>query len=266
MTRIRLEYHGHVAYITLDHPPANTWTLASLQAFLRMMVELDSRPDVVALVIRGAGDKFFCAGADLKMFADGDLDHARELAEAFGRAFEALAGFHGVSIAAINGYAMGGGLEVALACDIRIAEQQAKLGLPEASVGLLPCAGGTQRLTELVGPGWAKRMILCGEKVSATLAYEMGLVEEVVKEGHAWDAAHQMAQLVERQSPSALRACKTLINQGRSGHRDAALPLERSLFLELFADANQREGVAAFLEKRPPRWQYETSARQGDEA
>jgi enoyl-CoA hydratase/carnithine racemase len=107
-----------------------------------------------------------------------------------------------------------GGLEVALACDIRIAEQQAKLGLPEASVGLLPCAGGTQRLTELVGPGWAKRMILCGEKVSATLAYEMGLVEEVVTEGHAWEAAQQMAQLVERQSPSALRACKQLINQG----------------------------------------------------
>ncbi len=115
----------------------------------------------------------------------------------------------------------------------------------------------TQRLTELVGPGWAKRMILCGEKVSATLAYEMGLVEEVVKEGHAWEAAHQMARLVERQSPSALRACKTLINQGRSGHRDAALPRERSLFLELFEDANQREGVAAFLEKRAPHWHYD---------
>ena len=100
-------------------------------------------------------------------------------------------------------------------------------------------------------------MILCGEKVSATLAYEMGLVEEVVTQGHAWTAAQQMAQLVERQSPSALRACKTLINQGRSTHRDAALPRERSLFLELFADPNQREGVAAFLEKRAPRWRYD---------
>ncbi|PTT49129.1 enoyl-CoA hydratase [Aeromonas sp. HMWF016] len=257
MTRIRLEYNGHVAYITLDHPPANTWTLASLQAFLRMMEELDSRPDVVALVIRGAGEKFFCAGADLNLFADGNVEQARDVADAFGRAFEALARFHGVTIAAINGYAMGGGLEVALACDIRIAEQQALLGLPEASVGLLPCAGGTQRLTELVGPGWAKRMILCGEKVSAALAYEIGLVEEVVKTGQAWEAAYQMAHLVERQSPSALRACKMLINQGRCGPRDAALPLERSLFLELFSDANQREGVAAFLEKRAPHWQYQ---------
>jgi enoyl-CoA hydratase/carnithine racemase len=140
------------------------------------------------------------------------------------------------------------------------------LGLPEASVGLLPCAGGTQRLTELVGPGWAKRMILCGEKVNATLAYEMRLVEEVVKTGHAWDAAHQMAQLVERQSPSALHACKRLINQGRCGPRDGALPLERHMFLKLFEDANQREGVAAFLEKRPPCWQYEVSAKQGDDA
>ena len=108
------------------------------------------------------------------MFVEGNVELAREVAEAFGKAFEALARFHGVSIAAINGYAMGGGLEVALACDIRIAEQQALLGLPEASVGLLPCAGGTQRLTELVGPGWAKRMILCGEKVSASLAYGDG--------------------------------------------------------------------------------------------
>lgn len=97
MTRIRLEYHGHVAYITLDHPPANTWTLASLQAFLQMMVELDSRPDVVALVIRGAGDKFFCAGADLKMFADGNPEHAREVAEAFGRMFAGGASLYGVS-------------------------------------------------------------------------------------------------------------------------------------------------------------------------
>ncbi len=109
MTRIRLEYHGHVAYITLDHPPANTWTLASLQAFLQMMVELDSRPDVVALVIRGAGDKFFCAGADLNMFVEGDVERARQVVDAFGKAFEALTRFHGVSIAAINGYAMGEG-------------------------------------------------------------------------------------------------------------------------------------------------------------
>ena len=192
------------------------------------------------------------------MFADGSLAHAREVAEAFGHAFEALAAFTGVRIAAINGYAMGGARSRWPATSASPSSRPS-WALPEASVGLLPCAGGTQRLTELVGPGWAKRMILCGEKVSATLAYEMGLVEEVVTEGHAWEAAQQMAQLVERQSPSALRACKQLINQGRSTHGDAALPLERSLFLALFDDASQREGVAAFLEKRAPRWRYDQS-------
>jgi enoyl-CoA hydratase/carnithine racemase len=235
-----LDIQQHTALVTISNPPANTWNADSLNGLIELVHELNANRDIYALVLTGEGSKFFSAGADLNMFADGDPAVARKMARLFGQAFETLTDFRGVSIAAINGYAMGGGLEVALACDIRIAEQQAKLGLPEASVGLLPCAGGTQRLTELVGPGWAKRMILCGEKVSATLAYEMGLVEEVVTEGHAWTAAQQMAQRVERQSPSALRACKRLINQGRSGHRDAALPLERSLFLALFDDANQK--------------------------
>jgi enoyl-CoA hydratase/carnithine racemase len=147
------------------------------------------------------------------MFADGNLAHAREVAEAFGRAFEALARFHGVSIAAINGYAMRGARSSAgLRHPHRRAAGQA--GVAGGLGGLAALRRRHQRLTELVGPGWAKRMILCGEKVSATLAYEMGLVEEVVTEGHAWEAAQQMAQLVERQSPSALRACKQLINQG----------------------------------------------------
>ena len=132
-----------------------------------MMVELDSRPDVVAWqVIRGAGESS-SAPAPIPMFADGNLEHAREGGRGVGRAFEALARFRGVSIAAINGYAMGAA-GVALACDYPHRRAAGCWDLPEASVGLLPCAGGTQRLTELVGPGWAKRMILCGEKVSAT--------------------------------------------------------------------------------------------------
>ena len=254
MTRIRLEYHGHVAYITLDHPPANTWTLASLQAFLQMMVELDSRPDVVALVIRGAGDKFFCAGADLNMFVEGNVELAREVAEAFGKAFEALARFHGVSIAAINGYAMGGGLEVALACDIRIAETQAQMALPEAKVGLLPCAGGTQNLAILVGEGWAKRMILCGERLTAEKALQIGLVEEVVGTGMALEAALLLADKVAEQSPPAVAACKQLIQKGRSAPVQSALPLERELFVKLFDTKDQVEGVQAFLQKRKASW------------
>ena len=112
----------------------------------------------------------------------------------FGEAFEALSAFRGVSIAAVNGYAMGGGLECALACDIRIAEEQAQMALPEAGVGLLPCAGGTQNLPWLVGEGWAKRMILCGERIDARTAERIGLVEEVVAKGQALDAALKLAE------------------------------------------------------------------------
>ena len=154
-----VERHDHVVQITLDNPPAHTWTLASLGALRELVADLNADDQVYALVITGGGAKFFSAGADLKLFADGDKDMAFNMAAAFGEAFEALSAFRGVSIAAINGYAMGGGLECALACDIRIAEEHAQMALPEASVGLLPCAGGTQILPWLVGEGWAKRMI-----------------------------------------------------------------------------------------------------------
>ncbi|MGL5358871.1 MAG: enoyl-CoA hydratase, partial [Shewanella sp.] len=206
------------------------------------------------LVLTGQGQKFFSAGADLKLFADGDKGNGATMAKHFGEAFEALSQFRGVSIAAINGYAMGGGLEVALACDIRIAESQAVMALPEASVGLLPCAGGTQNLTALVGEGWAKRMILCAERLDAAKALTLGLVEEVVDTGEALNAAIALAAQVAKQSPSSVSACKTLIQAGRTMPRAQALPLERELFIGLFDTEDQAEGVNAFLEKRPANW------------
>ena len=149
MTEIIERIEGKTAILTMSNPPANTWTEQSLQALKNKVLELNDNKDIYALVITGEGDKFFSAGADLTLFADGDKGVAASMAKHFGEAFEALSQFRGVSIAAINGYAMGGGLEVALACDIRIAEVQAVMALPEASVGLLPCAGGTQNLTRV---------------------------------------------------------------------------------------------------------------------
>ena len=159
-----------------------------------------------------------------------------------------------MSIAAINGYAMGGGLEVALACDIRICEEQAQLALPEAKVGLLPCAGGTQNLAWLVGEGWAKRMILCGERIKADKAEKIGLVEEVVPTGKSLETAMELAKQTAAQSPSSITACKSLIQAGRNGSINSALPLERELFVALFDTKDQKEGVNAFLEKRAPVW------------
>ena len=245
---------GHTAILTMNNPPANTWTAQSLQALKAKVLELNANKDIYALVLTGEGNKFFSAGADLKLFSDGDKGNAASMAKHFGEAFETLSQFRGVSIAAINGYAMGGGLEVALACDIRIAETHAVMALPEATVGLLPCAGGTQNLTALVGEGWAKRMILCGERVNAAQALNLRLVEEVVETGEALNAAIALAAKVANQSPSSVTACKTLIQAGRQMPRSQALPIERELFVGLFDTEDQAEGVNAFLEKRKADW------------
>lgn len=254
MAELKLEKRGHTALITMSNPPANTWTKETLQQLKQLVLELQQDKSIYALVITGEGEKFFSAGADLKLFADGDKAVASDMSRVFGEAFETLSNFHGVSIAAINGFAMGGGLEVALACDIRIAEQQAQMALPEAKVGLLPCAGGTQNLAWFVGEGWAKRMILCGERLTADKAEQIGLVEEVVATGEALAAALALADKVAEQSPSSVKACKHLIQQGRSGSMQSALPLERELFVALFDTKDQVEGVQAFLQKRPAAW------------
>lgn len=254
MAQLQLELRGHTALLTISNPPANTWTRETLTQLRDTVRELNANKEIYALVITGQGEKFFSAGADLNLFASGDKAVASEMARVFGEAFETLSAFRGVSIAAINGYAMGGGLEVALACDIRIAEQQAQLALPEAKVGLLPCAGGTQNLAWLVGEGWAKRMILCGERIGAEQALRIGLIEEVVGAGQALDSALALAEKAAQQSPSAVSACKTLIQKGRSGTMHSALPLERELFVGLFDTRDQVEGVSAFLQKRPPQW------------
>jgi enoyl-CoA hydratase/carnithine racemase len=252
--KLTVEKHGHTALITINNPPANTWDHDSLIGLKQLIEHLNRDDEVYALVITGQGHKFFSAGADLKLFADGDKARAREMARRFGAAFEALRDFRGVSIAAINGYAMGGGLECALACDIRIAESHAQLALPEASVGLLPCAGGTQALSWLVGEGWAKRMILCGERLDADTALRIGLVEQVVDNGEARGHALLLAAKVAKQSPVAVRTIKPLIQGARERAPNTWLAAERESFVDIFDADDTREGVNAFLEKRDPQW------------
>lgn len=252
--KLQVEVRGHTAVVTIDNPGANTFDTESLPALKDLVAKLNADKNIYALVLTGKGEKFFSAGADLKLFADGDPETARKMSDYFGQGFETLADFRGVSIAAINGFAMGGGLEVALACDIRIAETQAQMALPEAKVGLLPCAGGTQRLSWLVGEGWAKRMILCGERVNAETAHRIGLVEEVVGTGEALEKAIALAEKVAEQSPISVAFCKELIHSGRDSLLGAGLQGERDKFVELFSTEDQREGVNAFLEKRKPQW------------
>jgi enoyl-CoA hydratase/carnithine racemase len=252
---IECKIDEHVAVITLNNPSANTFTAEGLLELTALVGDLNRNLEVYAAVVTGQGDKFFSAGADLKSFADGDKARARLMAQRFGVAFEALQEARPVIIAAINGYAMGGGLECALACDLRIAEEHAQMALPEPSVGLLPAGCGTQTLPWLVGEGWAKRMILTNERINSETALRIGLVEQVVPRGQSLPTALQLAQRVATLSPRAVTFSKNLIHQARQGTpRSAALALERERFIDLFDGEDQQEGVKAFLDKRKPVW------------
>ncbi|RZL92300.1 MAG: enoyl-CoA hydratase [Variovorax sp.] len=251
---LELERRGHIALVRLNNPPAHTWTQQSLAALTQLVGDLNTDREIYSLVVTGKGEKFFSAGADLKLFADGDKAIARAMARRFGEAFEALAAFRGLSVAAINGFALGGGLECALACDLRICEEHAQMGLPEAAVGLLPCAGGSQWLSWQVGESWAKRIVLCGERVDAQTALRIGLVQEVVPGGQSLERALALAKSVERQSPTSVAVCKKLIHGARTQSPTATLVAEREAFVDLFDTEDQREGVNAFLGKRHAQW------------
>ncbi len=249
-----LEKRGHTAIITINNPPANTWTPDSLRQLKSIVEELNADLDNYALILTSNSEKFFSAGADLNRFHNTGKDVAFEFATYFGEAFEALTNYRGVSIAAITGFAMGGGLEVAMCCDIRIAETQAQMALPEATVGLLPAGLGTQHLSWLVGEQWAKRMVLLGERLKAEQALQIGLISEIVATGTVLNKALELAAKVEKQSPTSVRYCKQLIHAARHNPVDSNFPLERQLFVKLWDSEDQKEGVSAFIEKRPAQW------------
>lgn len=251
---LKIEKRGHVAIITMNNPPANTWTPESLAELKTVVGELNVDKDNYSLIIVSEIEKFFSAGADLNRFNHDDKAQSFEFSLAFGEAFEALTNYQGVSIAAITGFAMGGGLEVALSCDVRICEEQAQMALPEAAVGLLPCGLGSQQLSWLIGEGWAKRMMLLGERIKAPQAEKIGLVSEVVPTGSVLDRALELAAKVETQSPTSVRYCKELIMQARGGDINSAFSKEREQFVKLWDTQDQKEGVAAFIEKRKAQW------------
>ena len=232
-----------VATLTMQSAPVNALSRAIRVGLIDGIDKALNDNDIQAIVITSSLP-IFSGGADISEFSGGDLSPMLpEVLDKIENASKPV-------VAVLPGPAFGGGLEVALACDIRIAEEHAVMALPEATVGLLPCAGGTQNLAILVGEGWTKRMILCGERVKSERALQIGLVEEVIAKGEGKDAAISLAAKVAKQSPVAVSACKTLIQKNRAMPISQALPQERQAFIDLFDSLDQKEGVQAFLEKR----------------
>ena len=250
MDYIVYEQKGNYAVITISREKAlnalNSQVLEELDATLDA-VNLD---EVRCLILTGAGQKSFVAGADI-----GEMSTLTKAeGEAFGKkgndVFRKLETFPIPVIAAVNGFALGGGCEISMSCDIRICSDNAVFGQPEVGLGITPGFGGTQRLARLVGPGMAKQMIYTARNIKADEAYRIGLVNAVYPQEELMAAAEKMAAGIAKNAPIAVRNCKKAINEGLDAEMDDAIVIEEKLFGDCFESYDQKEGMAAFLEKR----------------
>ena len=240
--------------ITIDRPPVNAMSRAVVAALESALSSLATDPTTRVGLLRGAGPRGFSAGADISEFPALLEPNADTRGEGIQRLADRIEAFPKPLIVAIHGFCMGGGLEIALACDIRIAAEDARLGLPEVRIGILPGGGGTQRLPRAVGSGRARLMIFSGEPISGRRAADWGLVDEAAGTADVFDRAAGIAGTIAAQSPHALAVIKALLREtADAGLRDG-LRTETAAFARLLAHPDAREGIAAFLEKRQARW------------
>ncbi|MEV4625968.1 enoyl-CoA hydratase-related protein [Micromonospora sp. NPDC049523] len=248
---VRLEISDGIGTIRLERPPMNALNTQVQEELRTAAATVTTDPDVRAVIVYG-GEKVFAAGADIKEMADMSyVDMAARAVELSG-ALGAIARIPKPVVAAITGYALGGGCELALACDWRVAAEDAKLGQPEIKLGIIPGAGGTQRLARLVGPARAKDLIMSGRMVDATEALAIGLVDRVVPADRVYAEAVALVQPYLSGPAQALRAAKLAVDGGLDMDLNSGLAWESQLFAALFATDDRREGMAAFVAKRKP--------------
>jgi enoyl-CoA hydratase/carnithine racemase len=252
---VDVQVEGAVATITLNHPPANILTLALLSQLGAAMDRLRADATVKAILITGAGTSF-AAGADIRVIAAiASADEGERLARQGQAVFDKIEQMPIPVIAAITGFCLGGGLELALACHLKVAGDRAKMGLPEIGLGIMPGFGGTQRLRRQVGQARAMEFILTGEMMTAAEAKEIGLVNRVVPEAEVLKQAQGLAKKVASKGKVALaKAMQAISHAGRGGDLSDGLSLEARLFGQLCDTADKKEGIAAFLSKRPPKF------------
>lgn len=250
MQTVLYTQEGAVGVVTIDRPKALNALNSTVLDELRQAFEAMDLETVRCVVITGSGEKSFVAGADI-----GEMSNLTQgEAEAFGKKgndlFRMIETFPVPVIAAVNGYALGGGCELALCCDIRICSDNAQFGQPEVGLGITPGFGGTQRLVRAVGPGRAKEMIYTARSIKADDALRVGLVNAVYPQAELMPAAMKLAGTIAKNAPIAVRACKKAINEGTQVDMDSAIVIEEKLFGSCFETEDQREGMQAFLEKR----------------
>jgi enoyl-CoA hydratase len=239
-----------VATVTINRPDKRNALSAAVRAdILEALDELRHEDEVRVVIFTGAGEKAFIAGADIAEFAERTPLEQRTVMEAR-RIFDEIAAYPKPTIAMINGFALGGGCELAMACDIRIAARSAKFGQPEIRLGIIPGGGGTQRLPRLVGTGRALKLILSGELIDAEEAWRIGLVDTLVEDADLLQHTTAFARGMASHSPVTLRLAKAAVTTAMEAPLSAGLAMERELFITAFASDDRREGVAAFLEKR----------------
>jgi enoyl-CoA hydratase/carnithine racemase len=255
---LRRDETSHTAEIVLDRPAAmNALSTAMAVTLAEVCAEVAADRSIRAVVLAAEGDRAFCVGADLKernRMSDADFARQRPV---FRRAFGGVRGLPQPTVAAVHGYALGGGCELALSCDLIVADETAVFGLPETTVGLVPGGGGTQLALRKLGPGRAKDLVLTGRRVDAAEAYRIGLADRLVPAGQARARAAELAALTARNSPEAVRAAKNAIDSGSGTALAAGLDIEDAAWRTAAFSADRKEGIAAFNEKRPPRWPQE---------
>jgi enoyl-CoA hydratase/carnithine racemase len=257
-TNILYEKRGAVAWVMLNRPQVlnalNRQTLLELEAALK---EAAADPEVRVVVLMGAGERAFCVGLDLREVADKSPLEARELSRQAHRVFSLIESLPKPVVAAVHGYAMGGGVELALSCDLAIASEDAVFSQAEVNVGLTPGWGATQRLWRLIGVRRAKMLVLTGDRISAAEAERIGLVNKVVPSGKLREEAEALALKLAERSPIALRVAKEQLNKSLENPLSAGLDYEAEAWSLLFSTHDAREGVKAFLEKRKPSYKGE---------